>query len=317
VRAHAAEAGLDCVFVPLCVDGRNLNLSLEQAYGTRSDGRYLTQFENAAIVLPTDRRPPLAITEDGEGNEWLPEPRPANGRWGVAMAEALLGAGMERARIGVSGLRRGRVSHARATDGVVNHTAYAEVLRRLPDAILEDATDAVGFARFVKSEEEIACLRKGASIALAGIERMIETARPGLPSAELYAAVMERMLELGSAYYPLALFASPLGTPGPRFENPPPDLVLHEGDLITHETAAVWGGLIAQELQPILLGAIPEAWKPVVDLQREVFYAGLELMRPGTPLGELIDFVNGFGAKRGCDRSSSCTAAATAMTAPC
>jgi len=58
VRAHAAEAGLDCVFVPLCVDGRNLNLSLEQAYGTRSDGRYLTQFENAAIVLPTDGRPP-------------------------------------------------------------------------------------------------------------------------------------------------------------------------------------------------------------------------------------------------------------------
>jgi hypothetical protein len=61
----------------------------------------------------------------------------------------------------------------------------------------------------------------------------------------------------------------------------------------------VWGGLIAQELQPILLGAIPEAWKPVVDMQREVFHAGLELMRPGTPLGELIDFVNGFGAKRG------------------
>jgi len=104
---------------------------------------------------------------------------------------------------------------------------------------------------------------------------MIETARPGLPAAELYAAVMERMLELGSAYYPLALFASPLGTRGPRFENPPPDLVLHEGDLITHETAAVWGGLIAQELQPILLGAIPEAWKPVVDMQREVFHAGL------------------------------------------
>jgi Xaa-Pro aminopeptidase len=205
---------LDCVFVPLCVDGRNLNLSLEQAYGTRSDGRYLTQFENAAIVLPTDGRPrlrqplvALAILRNSDG-------RPANGRWGVAMAEALLEAGMERARIGVSGLRRGRVSHARATDGVVNHTAYAEVLRRLPDAICEDATDAVGFARFVKSEEEIACLRKGASIAVAGIERMIETARPGLPAAELYAAVMERMLELGSAYYPLALFASPLGNEG-------------------------------------------------------------------------------------------------------
>ncbi len=299
MRANAAAAGFDAVFVPLCVDGRNLNLSLEQSMGVRSDGRYLTQFDCAAVVLPSDGRPPVAITEEGQTNGWFTETRAAHGKWGRTMAEALLECGLERARIGVSGLRRGRVTHARATDGVVNHTSYAEVLRRLPNARFEDATEVVGFVRYVKSEEEMACIRTGASIAVAGIERMTETARPGLPAAKLYAAVMERMLELGSAYYPLALFASPLGTRGPRFENPPPDLMLRAGDLITHETAAVWGGLIAQELQPILLAGLPEAWKPVVDLQRELFYAGMELMRPGLALGELIDFVNGFGARRG------------------
>jgi hypothetical protein len=36
VRDHAAQAGFDCTLVPLCVDGRNLHLSLEQARGTRS-----------------------------------------------------------------------------------------------------------------------------------------------------------------------------------------------------------------------------------------------------------------------------------------
>lgn len=35
VRANAAKAEFDCIFVPLCVDGRNLHLSLEQARGTR------------------------------------------------------------------------------------------------------------------------------------------------------------------------------------------------------------------------------------------------------------------------------------------
>jgi hypothetical protein len=39
-------------FVPLCVDGRNLHLSLEQASGTRSDCRFLTQLQNAAVILP-------------------------------------------------------------------------------------------------------------------------------------------------------------------------------------------------------------------------------------------------------------------------
>jgi Xaa-Pro dipeptidase len=34
-------------------------------------------------------------------------------------------------------------------------------------------------------------------------------------------------------------------------------------------------------------------------LQREVLEAGLEVMTPGATMGELIDFTNGFGGKRG------------------
>jgi Xaa-Pro dipeptidase len=299
VRTNAAAAGFDCVFVPLCVDGRNLNLSLEQAYGVRSDCRYLTQMANAAVVLPTNGSQPIAIDADGAGNDWLPQPWAAGTSWGSMMADALIEAGMERARIGVPGLRRGKVTHCRALDGVVSHTSFAEVQRRLPNATFEDGTDVVGFARYVKSEEEIACLAKGAAIAVAGIEAMIETARPGVAAAEVYARVMERMLELGSAYYPLAFFASPLGARGPRYENPPIDLVLQANDMLTHETDGVWGGMIAQELQPILLGAVPDEWQRVMDLQPDLFYAGMELMKPGSTLGELMDFVNGFGERRG------------------
>ena len=303
VRANAAQAGLDCVFVPLCLDGRNLHLSLEQAHGTRSDCRYLTQLENAAFILPTDGRPPIAIDDRGEGKDWLPEPRAANdgrrGSWAPAIAEALLELGMERARIGVTGLGRGKVTHGRAIAGVVNHSAYAEVQRRLPNATFVDGNDVVGFARYVKSQEEIDCLRRGAEIATAGIERMIEVARPGLPEAALYASVMERTLELGSEYYPLALYTGPLGGPLPRFENPPLERVLQPGSLIEHETDGVWGGIIAQEMQPIVLGPVPEAWKPAIELQREMFYLGLEKMKPGVLFAELIDFINGYGPSKG------------------
>src|SRR4051794_27133654 len=154
VRENAARAGFDCTFVPLCVDGRNLHLSLEQARGTRSDIRYLTQMENGAIVIPTDGRSPVVITPRGEQNSWVTDPRRAGAgsfpAWGQTMAEVLQDLGMDRARIGVSGLKGGKVTHGRALDGVVNHTAYAEVKRRLPNATFEDATDVVGFARYMK-----------------------------------------------------------------------------------------------------------------------------------------------------------------------
>jgi len=157
----------------------------------------------------------------------------------------------------------------------------------------------VGFARYIKGDEEIACLRTAAAIAEAGIEEMVELARPGMDEAVLYARVMGRMLDMGSAYYPLALYVAPLGQEAGRNTNPPIGRRLQAGDYITNETSAVWGGQISQEDQPILLGPAPDALKKVVDLQREVFEAGLAYMKPGTAFADLIDFVNGFGAKRG------------------
>jgi Xaa-Pro dipeptidase len=300
VRDNAAKAGFDCTFVPLCVDGRNLHLSLEQARGTRSDCRFLTQLDNAAIILPTDGRAPIVVSDQDFGNDWLPEIRPMDNSWGESMARALIDAGMQRARIGVSGIRRGFYTHGRAFHGVVNHSSYAEVLRRLPNATFENATEVIGHARYIKSAEQIACLRRGAAIAAAGIDKMIELARPGMDEGQLYTRVMQSMVSLGSEYYPMAFYSGLHGGGRlPRFEDPAEGRTLQSGYRIANEVDAVFGGLIAQEQQPIYLGAIPDAWKPAIDLQREMYYAGLEHLIPGRPFAEFMDLINGFGEKRG------------------
>jgi len=98
----------------------------------------------------------------------------------------------------------------------------------------------------------------------------------------------------------MALTIDPIGTARPkRYTNPPAGRRLEKDALITNEVNAIIGAQLAQVCQPILLGPIPEAWKPVIALQREVYEAGLELIKPGVTIGALIDFVNGFGAKRG------------------
>lgn len=284
VRANAAKEGLDCVWVPL---------------GNGTDGRYLTQFRAASIVLPTDGRPPIVVTDRGARNEWIPEPRLTGREWIQPMTQALLDLGMERARVGVVGLKGGNLGHVRAPDGVVNHSAFVEVTGQLPEATFVDATDVVGRVRFVKSDEEIANLRKAAEIAEAGVDELIEVARPGVDAAVLWARVMARMLEMGTEYYTLAIYTDPLGAPHRRRTEPPIGERLQPNAYITDEVSAVWGAQVSQEDQPVLLGPIPDEWKPVIELQREVFYAGLEAMKPGTTFGEFIDFINGFGEKRG------------------
>jgi Xaa-Pro dipeptidase len=285
VRERGKAAGFDCIFVPI---------------GNGLDARYLTELRNSSIVLPTDGRDPVIITDRGMVNEWAPDGRSTGRLWGPAMAEALKELGMERARIGVSGLRGGKVSHVRAPDGSINHSAYQHVLDQFPNATFEDATDVVGFSRYVKGEEEIACLVRATAIAEAAIDEMVEVAKPGVDASVLYAKVMEKLLSLGSEYHYVAFSCDQLGGPrGTRYTNPPIGKRLQVNDVINHETSAVWGGQVAQEDQPILLGKVPDAWKPIIELQREAFEEGLVYMTPGRTFGELIDHINGIGTNRG------------------
>jgi len=285
VREQAASVGFDSILVPL---------------GNGVDGRYMTQLRCSALALPSDGGAPIVIADRSSHNEWVPEPWQTGREWAEPMGEALLDLGMARARIGVVGLKGGMVTHCSSIDGVVNHTALVEVMSKLPNARFEDATDIVGLARYVKSEEEIAFVRQSARVASSGLEELIKLARPGADAGVLYAGVLSRMLELRSEYFPLSLTIDALGTEKPqRYSNPPLGRRLEANALIANEINAIRGAQLTQVCQPILLGKIPDAWKPVIELHKEVYEAGLAMIKPNTTFGALADFVNGYGAKRG------------------
>jgi methionine aminopeptidase len=69
--------------------------------------------------------------------------------------------------------------------------------------------------------------------------------------------------------------------------------------LITNEINAIRGAQTTQVSQPILLGKVPEPWQPVVSLQREIYEAGLSMIKPGTTFGALCDLINGLGGENG------------------
>jgi Xaa-Pro aminopeptidase len=284
VRENAGKAGFDCVLVPL---------------GNGIDGRYMTQLRCSAMALPADGRAPIIIADRTSSNEWAPEPWQTGREWAEPMGEALLDLGMSRARIGVVGLKGGTVTHCRSIDGVVNHTALAYVMGKLPNATFHDATDVVGRVRYVKSEEEISFVRRSAEVASAGLDELIRLARPGVDAGVLYADVIGRLLERRSEYFPMTLTIDPIGTQNPkRYNNPPIGRRLEKNALITNEINAILGSQLTQVCQPILLGNVLSDWQPVIELQKEVFEAGLERIKPATTIGALQDFVDGFGAKR-------------------
>jgi Xaa-Pro aminopeptidase len=282
-REAGASAGFDCLLVPL---------------GNGIDGRYLTQLRCSAMVLPSDGRDPIVIADRSSRNEWVPDPWQTGREWAEPMGEALLDLRMERARIGVVGLERGGVTHVSSIDGVVNHTAFSEVLKKLPNAKFEDATDLVGFVRFVKSAEELAYVRRSAAVAAAGLDELTKLAKPDVDAAVLYASVIEKLLELRSEYFPLSLSIDPIDAARPRvYKNPPIGKRLVKNALITSEVNAILGAQLTQVCQPIVLGAVPDKYKPVIEAQREVYETGLSQLRDGNTFGNLTDVVHRLGRK--------------------
>ena len=285
VRANAAKAGFDCILVPL---------------GDGIDARYMTQLRCSAMVLPTDGRAPIVIADRRSNNQWVPEPWQTGREWAEPMGEALRDLGFERARVGVAGLKGGRVTHCDSIDGVVNHTALETVMSKVPHARFEDATDVIGLVRYVKSAEEIQFVRRSAEVATAGLDELIKLAHPGADAGIFYSDVLAKMLALRSEYFPMALTLDALGTAKPkRYNNPPIGRRLEDGALITSEINAIMGAQLTQVCQPVLLGRIPDTWKAVISLQKEVYEAGLQLIKPGVTFGALEAFVKGFGAKSG------------------
>jgi Xaa-Pro aminopeptidase len=284
VRENGAKAGFDCILVPL---------------GNGIDARYMTQLRCSAMILPTDDRAPIVIADRRSSNAWIPEPWQTGREWAEPMGEALLDLGMHRARVGVAGLKGGSVTHCSSIDGVVSHTALAHVISKVPNATFEDATATVGFVRYVKSAEEIAFVRESAQVAAAGLDELIKLASPGIDAGTLYADVLARLLEARSEYFPLEMSIDAGGTETPkRYNNPPLGRRLEPNDLISVEISAIRGAQWTQVCQPILLGKIPNEWKPVIEAHKEVYEAGLAMIKPGTTFGALSDFVSGFGARR-------------------
>ena len=284
VRANAAKAAFDCILVPL---------------GNGIDGRYMTQLRCSAMALPADGRAPIVIADRKSSNAWVPEPWQTGREWAEPMGEALLDLGMQGRRIGVVGLKGGLVTHCNSIDGVVNHTAFEYVKSKLPDARFDDATDVVGFVRYIKSAEEIAFVRCSAEIAAAAVDELVKLARPGVDAGVLYADVTARLLELRSEYYPLAMTADPIGTALPKYyRNPPIGKRIEKNTLINSEVNAISGAQLTQICQPIVLGAIPNEWKPVIEFQKEIYTAGLDLIRAGMTLRALQDSVKNLSAKR-------------------
>ncbi|HEV8020616.1 MAG TPA: M24 family metallopeptidase [Candidatus Lustribacter sp.] len=298
VRSLMAKEGIDLI---VC-------FPLTHQHGrSAADARYLTQLgensDEVTCAFPLEGEVTAWCSRGGvwPASNWFTDIRSAERGFGGKTITGYLREHPKLAtgKIAIAGLSSTPISHIRSAEGVVNWRSYEVLRENFPNATFVSATPVLGEARWAKSAEEIAFLRKGTEVAEITLQALIDHARPGVAERELYAHMMFANAKTGASFHPMVGWVSgPQTKPYHRMEQPT-FRKLEFGDLISVEVEGIWGGYHAQLDQTMAIGDAPphmfEAMKHVWDAFNDVVAA----MKPGATVGELMDIADRKGLMGG------------------
>ncbi|MGE5538875.1 MAG: M24 family metallopeptidase [Gemmatimonas sp.] len=292
VRKLMREKNLDVIVVP-----NNTGHSTD----FQANVRWLTHVggggdADISAVFPADGEP-TALANRASSNwlsgaqNWTKDVRNSRRNMGQAAVDRLKELGVERGRIGITGLGAG----TRTPMGTILLGFYQLIRDTFPNADLVDATDVLAEARYQKSQEEIDVLTKSQEIIEKAIRSEIQVARAGVRDWDVWATVMSTLVQNGSELPVHCNWGS--GKNITYTLTRPTFRKLERGDLIINEIEASWIGYRAQGMQPLFVEVADPVHKELIKLQRDIYNALMERLKPGVTVGELARLTEEFCTK--------------------
>jgi Xaa-Pro aminopeptidase len=285
IREAMDEQGLACIITPPHTGHWEL-------YAANT--RYLTHIggncSETSCVFPLEGDVMAIVLNRPEfwarAQEWVTDLRtPKHHHWATPMIERMNDLKLDGKKIGVVGLGGG----VRTPEGTIAHEFFESFRRAFPNSTFEDVTVMLDMLRSVKSAEELTVMEKSAQIAEEAIKGFVEAAKPGVPDYQVYAGLYNRMLMAGGEVPTMVLWGSGSGQIRDAFL--PTRRPLQPGDRIDNEIDGKYLGYVAQRVQPAVLGDAPAPLLKSMELQRTVFNAALERLKPGTRFGEIASAI--------------------------
>jgi len=145
--------------------------------------------------------------------------------------------------------------------------------------------------RLIKSEEEIAWLRKGAALSDAGLRELLEGTRPGMSEYELANLVERGYVGEGGTtfihYIGVTAMADPQLCVPPQFAS---SRKTRSGDVVFCELSAYWWDYPGQVLRSFTIGADPTPlYRDLHATAEAAFDAVTAVVRHGTTMQQIVD----------------------------
>ncbi len=231
---------------------------------------------------------------------WVEDYRP--GISGAAAARVIQEKGADRGRIGVVGLN---LPGPNEPLGFIPYPFWHDLTQELKDADFEEVSQPFVEMMLVKSQEELALVRYAAQIGEKASEVMVETTRPGVGEEVIFAEIMGEIYRhaAGARYPTLNLHSGPSnlswGPPRWFFRAERPRRV-ETGDMVQAEIFPCYGNQEIQVQMSVALDPVDEVNRQCETVARRSYEIGLEVLRPGITLAELVQAMEEPLKESGC-----------------
>lgn len=183
--------------------------------------------------------------------------------------------------------------------------AHAVLAQELPQAQLTDATALVNWQRLIKSEDEIAFIRKAASISDKVMQTALDRAEPGVPKNAVVADIMQagiRGVEGAWGDYPAIVPLTPSGADATAAHLTWNGDPMRAGEATFFELSGCYRRYHAPLCRTLYLGTPPSEVRAAEAAQLEGIAAGLDMARAGNRTCDIADAFMAVLARHGIKR---------------
>ncbi len=214
------------------------------------------------------------------------------------LAGVLSDLGLSKARIGVE-----------MENYYYSAKAHQELVAALPEATVSDATALVNWQRAVKSDEELAFMRKAARISEKIQTYALETARPGLRKNELAAGIVSAGIvgvDEDWGDYPAIVPLMPSGADAAASHLTWNGAPMKRGEATFFELAGCYRRYHVPVSRTVFLGQPHDAILRAETALVEGLEAGIDAARPGNTAGDIARALGAAMERAGIDRGARC-----------
>ena len=175
---------------------------------------------------------------------------------------------------------------------------YTSLKEQLPDVELVKADMTLWPLRYVKSEGELACMRKAFQISELAVEAILNEIKPGMTELQAVGIAQREIYKHGGEYEGHALYCFCGESTNNAISRPTHNKIV-PNEVSQLNIGARVGGYSSSVGLPFSIGPLPERKRRLVEFGLEAHKKTMELLSAGKPAGQVVNEYEAWVKERG------------------